>query len=318
MKKILITGASGFAGGFLAEHLISKNEFEVFGTYNSESSRDKSPLKDKIQFHHVDLLNSQQVTELIEKIQPEHIYHLAAASPVGQSFTDPVQTMHTNIDSEINLLEAIKKVNKEGVRVIVVSSAQVYGFVKPEDLPVDEETALRPASPYAISKIAQDYLGYQYAISHKMHIIRVRPFNHIGPRQSLGFVVADFAKQIAEIEKGKIDAVIKVGNLEAKRDFTDVRDMVRAYAMLMEKGEMGEVYNIGSGKSESAKTILDMLLSLSSAQINIEVDQERLRPSDTPDIICDHTKLTQLTSWQPEIQLSQTLKDTLDYWRNIV
>src|SRR5258708_3078612 len=180
MKKVLITGASGFAGGFLAEHLTSKDEFEIYGTYHSDSSRDRSPVKDKIQFQKVELQNAKQVNSLIATVQPDQIYHLAAASPVGESFSDPVQTMHTNIDSQINLLEAVKKLNKEGIRVMIISSAQVYGYVRQSDLPVDEETALRPASPYAISKIAQDYMGFQYAICNKLYIIRARPFNHIG------------------------------------------------------------------------------------------------------------------------------------------
>jgi GDP-4-dehydro-6-deoxy-D-mannose reductase len=177
---------------------------------------------------------------------------------------------------------------------------------------------LRPASPYAVSKIAQDYLGFQYSLSYKLPIIRVRSFNHIGPRQSPRFIAADFAKQIALIEKDQQEAVIKVGNLEAKRDFTDVRDVVRAYALLMEKGEKGEVYNIGSGISKSAQEILDMLLALSEKKITIQVDQSKMRPSDTPEIVCDHSKVTALTGWNPETPLEQTLKDTLEYWRKQV
>jgi GDP-4-dehydro-6-deoxy-D-mannose reductase len=315
MKKVLITGASGFAGGFLAEYLLSQNQFEVFGTYHSEKSLQQSPLKDRITFRQIDLMQATQVENLINEIRPDHIYHLAAASPVAKSFEDPIQTMHTNIDSQINLLEAVKKAELRESSFMIASSAQVYGYVQPSDLPIDEQTSLRPANPYAISKIAQDYLGFQYALSHGLRIIRVRPFNHIGPRQSLGFVVADFAKQIVDIEKGEKEPKIQVGNLEAKRDFTDVRDMVRAYAMLLEKGKKGEVYNIGSGKSMSVQQILDMLLSLSTVKITVSVDQERMRPSDTPEIVCDHTKISSLTGWQPEIPLEQTLKDTLEYWR---
>lgn len=316
MKKVLITGASGFAGGFLAEYLLSQNQFEIFGTYHSEKSLQQSPLKDRITFRQVDLMQTSQVETLINEIKPDHLYHLAAASPVAKSFEDPIQTMHTNIDSQINLLEAIKKAQLSDMKIMIISSAQVYGYVQLQDLPVDEQTSLRPANPYAISKIAQDYLGFQYALSHGLHIIRVRPFNHIGPRQSLGFVVSDFAKQIVDSERGEKEPVIQVGNLEAKRDFTDVRDMVRAYALLLEKGEKGEVYNIGSGKSVSAQLILEMLLSLSMVKITVLIDQERMRPSDTPEIICDHTKISSLTSWQPEIPLEQTLKDTLEYWRS--
>ena len=185
-------------------------------------------------------------------------------------------------------------------------------------MPVDEGTALRPANPYAVTKIAQDFLGLQYNISYKMPLIRVRPFNHIGPRQMPGFVVADFAKQIAEIELNQQEPIIHVGNLDAKRDFTDVRDMVKAYGVILEKGVPGDVYNIGSGKSVKIGDILDMLIGLSNSKIEKKLDVSKLRPSDVPEIVCNNTKIRNITSWEPTISLETTLKDTLDYWRNIV
>ena len=317
MKKVLITGASGFVGGWLAEHLLSLGNAEIYGTYLSEDSKESSPVKDKITFLQADLSQRSEVEKIITDVRPDEVYHLAALASVGASFKDPVATFHNNIDVEIFLLESLKNSNLTSTRVLIVGSAEVYGFVRPEDLPIDEGTPLRPASPYAVTKISQDFLGLQYHLSYKMPLIRVRPFNHIGPRQGLGFVVADFAKQIAEIEKGKQEPVIKVGNLEAKRDFTDVRDMVKAYSLILEKGIPGDVYNIGSGKSVKIADVLDILISMSNTKIEKEVDPTKLRPSDTPDIVCNNTKIRNLTSWEPTVPLSTTLKDTLDYWRSL-
>lgn len=318
MKKILITGASGFTGGYLSEYLFSQNKFEIFGTYHSEKSLLTSPVKEKISFKKIDLTDQQNVLSLLHDIKPDYIFHLAAASSPSESFKDPVATFHTNVTSQINILQALKRNNLLRSRVLIISSCEVYGYVKPEELPVNEMTQLRPATPYAVSKITQDFLGLQYYLAYKLQCIRVRPFNHIGPRQSSKFVVSDFSKQIAQIEKGKKEPVMYVGNLEAKRDFTDVRDVVKAYFMLMEKGKSGEVYNIGSGKSYNAGEILDILLENSSRKITIKVDPQKIRPSDMPNIICDNKKLIDLTGWKPEIPLKQTLGDTLDYWRSIV
>lgn len=318
MKKILITGASGFVGGWLAEHLLSQGNSEIYGTYLTEDSKDSSPVKDKITFIQANLSQTTEIESIIADVRPDEVYHLAALASVGSSFIDPIATFHNNIDVEIFLLESLRSNKLTDTRVLIVGSAEVYGNVKSTDLPIDEEVSLRPASPYAVTKIAQDFLGYQYHLSYKMPLIRVRPFNHIGPRQSTGFVVADFAKQIAEIENGKQDPVIMVGNLEAKRDFTDVRDMVRAYSLILEKGIAGDVYNIGSGKSIKIADVLDMLIGMSDVKIEKETDPTKLRPSDVPEIVCNNTKIRNITSWEPTISLDTTLKDTLEYWRNIV
>jgi GDP-4-dehydro-6-deoxy-D-mannose reductase len=318
MKKILITGASGFAGTHLCEYLLTQKQFEIYGTYLLEESVQKSPVKEKIQFKKIDLVDKQQTTNLIREIKPDALIHLAAASSPNQSFKDPAATFIANVTSQINILEAMRENNLTNTNTLIISSGDIYGSVQPEELPVNEKSPLRPTSPYAVSKITQDYLGLQYFLTYNLQCVRVRPFNHIGPAQSPGFVVSDFSKQIAEIEKDKKEPVIYVGNLNAKRDFTDVRDTIQAYYLLLQKGIPGEPYNIGSGKSHSAKEILDILLKLSTTKITIKQDPQKLRPIDTPDITCDSTKLNKLTGWKPKIPLEKTLQDTLDYWRSIV
>lgn len=319
MKKALITGISGFAGSFLAEHLVEKNTFTVAGTYLSESSKENvASIGSHLSLTQIDLMDHEKVTELIRKEKPDVVFHLAALSSPAESFKDPSRTINNNIVGEVNLLEAIREAGLMQTRILIISSAEVYGVVSEKDLPVDEETKLRPASPYAVSKIAQDFLGLQYYYAHKLPIIRVRPFNHIGPRQAPNFVVSSFAKQIAEIEKKKNPPVLRVGNLNAKRDFTDVRDIVRAYELLIEKGVAGEVYNLGTGESHRISDVLQTLLSLSSVSISVTKDQALLRPGDLPDNVCNRTKITKVTGWEPKISLEQSLRDTLDYWRNII
>ncbi len=203
-------------------------------------------------------------------------------------------------------------------RVLVIGSMDEYGHVAPDQIPVTEETPLRPDSPYGVSKMAQDFLGLQYFLSHHVPIIRVRPSNHIGPRQNDQFVTSNFAKQIAEIEIGKREPVLRVGNLSAQRDFSDVRDMVRAYYFAIERGEPGEVYNIGSESAVSIQHIVELLLAHSRVPIRIEQDPTRLRPSDTPLMYCSATKFRAQTGWRPTIALEQSLQDILDYWRTQV
>jgi GDP-4-dehydro-6-deoxy-D-mannose reductase len=317
MKKVLITGASGFVGGFLAEYLISFRNYEIYGTYTSDSSLERSPVKDKITFIKANFQDAEQVQAVVQAVKPDYLYHLVAQASVSASFTDPIGTFHANIDSEVHLFEALKNENLYDTRVLVVCSAEEYGYVTAEDLPVDEHTPLRPASPYAVSKIAQDYLASQYHLSYELPLIRVRPYNHIGPRQKAGYVSSDFARQVAMIENDKQEPIIHVGNLEARRDFTDVRDMVRAYVELLEKGVPGEVYNIGSGVSHSAQEIVDILLRNAKREIEITVDLDKLRPSDVPEIVVDATKMKKIIQWEPEISFEQTVKDILDYWRSV-
>lgn len=319
IKKVLITGISGFAGSHLAEYLIAKKKYEVFGTFFLKRSLGNvADIKQNLHLIELNLVDYKKTSEVVRKIKPDLVFHLAALPAVGSSFKNPAETMINNITAQINILEAIKKLNFLDTRILIVSSADVYGKVPLKELPMDENTAFRPTNTYAVSKIAQDFLGLQYYISYRLKIIRVRPFNHIGPRQSAGFVVSDFAKKIADIEKGRMSPVLRVGNLQAKRDFTDVRDMVRAYDFLIEKGEFGEVYNIGSGISYRISDILDILLSFSKIEIKVEIDHLLLRPEDAQDRLCDNKKFVELTGWKPSIPIKKSLKDTLDYWRGLV
>ncbi len=318
--KILITGITGFAGSHLAEYLVGKNvDNEFYGTYlSTDSLRNIEAVKNQVNLTKLDLSNDKEVLELVDRIKPDIIFHLAAMPSAADSFSSPVKPMLNNIHSEINILEGVRKSNLKDCKILIISSAEIYGDVAKDDLPIDENVNFRPTNPYAVSKLTQDFLGLQYFLSYNFKIIRVRPFNHIGPRQSPGFVVAAFAKKIVEIEKGKGSGVLTVGNLEAKRDLTDVRDMVKAYALAVSAGEYGEVYNLGFGVSYKISDILNKLLSLSKAEIKVEIDKSLFRPIDNPDLICDATKFKKLTGWKPEIEIDTTLKDTLDYWRNII
>lgn len=318
-KKVVITGITGFAGSHLAEYLVTQPHYEVIGTYNSESSlRHIASIKDKVQVEQINMTDAQQVADFIARVKPDLIFHLAALAAASKSFENPAMTINANITMQVNLFEALRQLQMHDCRTLITSSAEVYGKVDAEDLPIDEETPMRPMNPYAVSKIAQDYLGLQYYLSHGLPIIRVRPFNHIGPRQSPQFVVASFAKQIAEIEKGIKPPTMQVGNLQAKRDFTDVRDMIRAYELLIHNGKPGEVYNAGSGRSYAIEDVLHMLIASSTQKLEVQIDKSRVRPIDIPDAVCDNSRLVNLTNWKLTIPLEKSLHDTLDYWRQVV
>ncbi len=314
MKKALITGVTGFAGSYLAKELLD-NGYNVSGTYHSDDSLKKLPEKDKITLYKLNLLDEKSVLDLIRQDRPDYIFHLAAMASAGNSINNPSETFNNNVTSEINLLEAIRKNELLGARVLIVSSAEVYGLVSEENLPIDEETPFNPTNPYAVSKLAQDYLGLQYFLSEKIQIVRVRPFNHIGPRQSPDFVVSGFAKRIVDIERGK-EKDMKVGNLKSKRDFTSVEDIVRAYRMALEQGIAGDVYNLGSGKSYEIQSILDMMIGMSKIEIQTVEDPALMRPSDNPDFVCDYSKFKDLTGWTPQVPIEKALEDTLEYWRS--
>ena len=318
MKNVLITGIGGFVGKHLARHLLSKNNYTITGTYHSDTGLPQfNDIQDKITLVKIDLQDSAAVNDLILKHKPDVIFHLAAQTSPAESFKNPAYTLTNNIICELNILEFLKN-NKLTTRLIIISTSETYGLIKPEDLPVDELTQLRPANPYAVSKIAQDYLALQYFLSYKVDVVRLRPFNHIGPGQSDKFVVSSFAKQIAQIEKGQKDPVMKVGNLEAKRDFTDVRDVVGAYEFAVGKAASGEAYNIGQGRSHAIREILDILLTNATKKIAVEQDPTLIRPVDLPDVVCDATKFSIMTGWKPEIPVERTVKDILDYWRSLV
>jgi len=311
--KALITGITGFVGSHLAELLLSKG-YELYGVARWRSNTDNiEGIKSKINIIEADLNDSHSFYNAIQKIKPDEIYHLAAQSFVPTSWIAPADTMKTNVIGTINLFEAVRKAGIDP-KIQIAGSSEEYGMVKPDEIPIKETNPLRPLSPYGVSKIAQDMLSYQYFKSYGIKTVVTRGFNHTGPRRGEVFVCSNFAKQIAEIEKGK-KAVIKVGNLEAKRDFTDVRDMVKGYNLALKKGVPGERYNICSGKAYSMQEVLDKLLKLSSMDIKIEKDPERMRPSDVPILLGDNTKFMKATGWKPEIPFEQTLKDIMDYWR---
>jgi GDP-4-dehydro-6-deoxy-D-mannose reductase len=309
----LITGINGFVGGHLAEYLLEQGSWDIWGIALEDTLR-LPHLRDYVQCAQADLCNRAMVDELLAKIRPQVIFHLAGQPFVPESFRDPSTTFHINIMAQLRLFQAMIDYHIDA-RVLAISSAEVYGQIQPDDLPLDEDTPLRPLSPYAVSKVAQDLLGLQYHLSHKLDVVRVRPFNHIGPRQNDRFVTSSFAQQIAAIEHGKRPPILNVGNLTAQRDFTDVRDMVRAYGLAVEAGVAGQVYNIGSGKAVSIQQVLDMLLASSTVPIAVQPDPERMRPSDIPVIVCDAHRFQAQTGWQPRIAFEQTLQDILNDWR---
>lgn len=313
--KALITGISGFVGSHLAEHL-RHEEWLVAGTVYGpyDNIRD---LCGQIELYPAELSRLPVVEFILDQSRPDVIFHLAALAVAGQSWRDPATTLQLNISMQANILQAVVNLGLD-CRVMVIGSSEEYGAVDPAHMPVDEEEVFRPVNPYAVSKVAQDMLGLQYYLSHRVDTIRARPFNHIGPRQGLGFVVSDFAAQIAKIEAGRQEPVMRVGNLEAERDFTDVRDVVRAYALLAVRGQSGEAYNIGSGAAHSIQEVLDRLLAQSRVVIRVEPDPERMRPSDTPRIVCNYDKLHACTGWEPKIPFAQSLHDVLEYWRQMV
>lgn len=317
-KKALITGASGFAGRYLVRHLAAKRTYQLFGTYLTHIDSALQSQHTPVEYIKLDLLDSKQTKHVIASVSPDYIFHLAAFSATADSLNNPKETILNNVGAQINLLEAVRAANIPKVKILIVSSADIYGIVKKEDLPIDEQTPFAPTNPYAVSKITQDFLALQYYLSYNMHIVRVRPFNHIGAFQSLGFVVTAFAKRIAEIEKGKSQPILRVGNLEAKRDFTHVADMVAAYDLALEKGVPGDVYNLGSGTSYAIKEILEKMLSFSTKEIKVEIDPKMVRVIDTPDKICDTAKFFALTGWKPTTPIEKALQEALDYWRNIV
>jgi GDP-mannose 4,6-dehydratase len=311
--RALITGINGFVGGHLAEHLLSSGLWEIAGIARQPALALET-LTGRVTYIAADLSDREQTLGALARIRPDVIFHLAGQSNVPHAFADPHTTVQTNIGAQLNLFLGVLQLRIDPL-IIVASSNEIYGLVRPEDLPVNEQTPLRPVNPYAVSKAAQDLFAYQYHISHRMRTVRLRPFNHIGPRQTEAFVVPAFAAQIARIEAGLQPPVLRVGNLAAERDFSDVRDIVRAYELAALHGEVGAAYNVGSGQAVGVQRILDILLTFSTHDIQIEPDPSRMRPSDVPRVVCDASRFHADTGWTPRIPLEQTLFDTLEYWR---
>lgn len=314
MKKALITGITGFAGSHLAQALLAK-KMAVFGFYHPGHSRQNiNHLKNQINLIPCDVLQKAKIETAIAKIVPDYVFHLAASSSPAQSFKDPQSVLENNIFGELNLLQSLVKI-KSKAKIVIIGSADEYGNVAQKDLPIKEDTPLSPLSPYAVSKVAQDMLGLQFFLHHKLSIVRLRPFNHIGPRQSPAFVIGAFAHQIAMLEK-KGGGTIKVGNIESYRDFTDVRDIIQAYILAAQYCQIGEVYNVGSGKQVKIADVLRIMLSLAKVKIKVKKDKSLFRHGDIKIIYCDFSKFRNQTSWEPKIPLVKTLSDTIEYERN--
>ncbi len=314
--KILITGITGMAGSHLAEHLLSENGHEIFGTCRWRSKKDNIyDFHDKINLCECELKDPHAVNRLIQDVRPDQIYHFAAQSSVSSSWNSPQDTIVNNVTSQLNLFEAVRLLKLKDIRILISGSSEEYGLVYENELPVNENNQLRPMSPYGVSKVTQTAMAFQYFKNYGMHIVRTRSFNHTGPRRNETFVTSNFAKQIVEIELGRKEPVIHVGNLSAIRDFSDIRDIVNAYVIALDHGTPGEMYNIGSDVSHSIGDVLDMLLSLSDVEIDIKEDPSRIRPLDVPELRCDSSKFRNKTGWKPEIEFRTTLSDLLRFWR---
>jgi len=316
MTTALITGITGFAGSHLAEYLLEHHlDVRVVGTHRWRSPLDNvEGILDRIELRETDLRDLHSVYRTLEAVRPDYVFHLAAQSFVPTSWSAPASTLETNVIGQTNIFEAVRALALDPVIQIACSSEE-YGLVHPDETPIRETNPLRPLSPYAVSKISQDYLAYQYFQSYGLKTVRTRGFNHTGPRRGKVFVTSNFAMQLAKIEAGLQEPVIRVGNLDAIRDFTDVRDMVRAYYLAVTRARPGEVYNIASGQGITIRELLDRLIELAAVEVSIEQDPERMRPSDVEILLGDSSKFRADTGWEPQIPFEQTLKDTFEYWR---
>ena len=313
LRRCLVTGIDGFAGSHLCDLLI-RRRYSVHGTIRRPQPDPRAELSAQVVTYRVDLLDRNAVDALVHEVRPQWVFHLAALSSPAASWDDPGGTIATNASLEANLLGALVRLDPMP-RVLVVGSGDEYGRPAGRARRLDEDTPLRPLTPYGVSKVAQDLLALQYHLSHGLPAIRVRPFNHAGPRQAPQFAISSFAQQIARIELGKQDATLRVGNLDARRDFTDVRDIARAYLLAVAKGRPGEVYNLGSGSAPRLRDVLARLLTMTRAKVALEVDPQRTRTAEADVYLCDARRFARLTGWRPRIALDRTLRDTLNYWR---
>lgn len=341
--KSLVIGAAGFVGSYLIRHLKQGLGHQVaatkmpqeqiyakaFGTCGMDvfdlNIYDPNIYDPDVydldiydlDIYDLDILDQDALLELLQVTHPDYVFHLAAQSSVAIAWKDPRLTVDVNIQGAVNVLEGLRRLDWRP-RLLLVGSGEEYGFVQPGEIPIREDNRIHPGNIYAATKACQNMLGSIYARAYGLEVMMVRAFNHIGPNQDPIFVVADFCRQAARIEAGQKEAVMRVGNLDVRRDFTDVRDVVRAYAMLAERGKAGETYNVGSGKAVRIADILQMILKSSTADIRVETDTSRLRPVDLPVIEADIRKLKETTGWRPSIPLGQTIEETLNYWRRRV
>lgn len=311
MERVLITGADGFVASHLVAELSGELSCDITGIGLRPTPRVDA---DRLDYHVLDLTDYELMKDLVERLRPDAVFHLAAMPSVAKSWEDPWSTYRVNVLGQVNLMEAIRRAGLKA-SVHVACSSEEYGKVQPSEMPMKEDLPFSPCSHYAVSKVAQEALGLMYFQAFSWRVLVTRGFNQAGPGQSSDFVISSFARQIAQIEAGLCEPVIKVGNLDARRDFMDVRDTVRAYRMIMERGLAGSSYNVCSGRARSIAEILEMLLGLSPAGIKVERDPMRQRPSDIPLLQGDNDKLRRETGWEPTLDIEATLRDTLDYWR---
>lgn len=305
MKKILITGGAGFVGRYLTVQL-SAEEVHITRLENEAECNLFS------ENHVVNICCADEIGRLVKLIKPDIIYHLAGQSSVALSWENPCLTVDVNIKGTVNLLEAVRKYSPES-KVLLVGSSEEYGFIGNE--PVNENDVSCPENIYAVTKYSQEMIGKIYYNAYGIKTVMTRSFNHIGAGQLPVFVVSDFCRQAVRIEKGLAEPVIRTGNISVMRDFTDVKDIAGAYIKLAEYGRAGEVYNVGSGKAVSLKSVLDIILSMTNAEISVEKDPKRFRPADVMKIEADISKIQRDTGWKPQIPLEETIKSIMDYWR---
>ena len=343
--RVLITGVTGMAGSHLAEYVLKLPNSQVYGTYRWRSrmdnlseltaagqinrlagggnvrsagelaeSVDRDSVAGSLNLILADLTDASSMRRLIAGVRPDRIFHLAAQSFVPASWNSPAETMNLNIIGQVNLFESIREAGIQPL-VHIAGSSEEYGLVHPDEVPISESNPLRPLSPYAVSKVAQEMLAWQYWQSYGLQTVVTRGFNHTGPRRGENFVTSSLALQIAQIERGLRPPVIDVGDLESQRDWSDVRDIVRGYWLALERGQAGEVYNIGSGVCISIRKMLDLLLRNTDRKIEVRIDPSRLRPSDVKILWANAAKFERQTGWRPEIPFETTLRDLLEYWR---
>jgi GDP-4-dehydro-6-deoxy-D-mannose reductase len=316
--RVFITGIAGFAGSHLAELCLNSGDAVAGTVLPGTGVINIKHVKRSLDLAYVDLLKRDALARTLRRVRPQWVIHLAASTSVGQSFTSPADTVRNNIISTLNLLEAIRTertVRRRIETVIIVASSEVYGRVQPRMIPIDEKTPLAPVNPYGASKAAADVVAHSYYESFGLPVVRVRASNHTGPRQSPGFVVPDFCQAITRLERTKGKRVMKVGNLSAKRDFSDVRDIVRGYRQLAQRGRPGTIYHLGSGRARSVQSVLNSLLKLADVPIDVAIDPKKLRPVEVPILRPDITRAKREAGYRPSIPWMQTLRDTLQYYR---
>lgn len=316
-KRALITGIAGFAGSHLCEYLLSRG-YEVYGTIRPHTSLDNLlGVIERTTLLEADVSNEASLRKAIAQAEPDYLFHLAAQSAVPASWKDPRETFRVNVIGTVNVLEAIR-CSKVNPVVQIAGTGEEYGLVQAHEIPIRETNPLRPQNPHAVSKLSADLLSIQYHAAYGLKVVVTRSFNHEGPRRSAQFATSAFALQLAEIEYGLREPIMRVGNLESRRDFTDVRDMVQGYELAVTRGTHGEQYNLCSGQGRSIKSVLETLIALAQVTPKIQNDPSRMRPSDTPITIGDNTKFREKTGWKPIIPFVQTMQDTLNYWRDRV